>query len=177
MIKLTFFEKYNIPISWGTIIVGRKLKLVNNAFIEDFATKCLIQNDKLNNPNIIELAYGIKDDYLINQLLEKIVHDLKISLEENDEIWNIEKRKWRFMVSHEILNKNYSNKKILEAIESVYWDFDHPKEMNEFLIFMSHDPIEGYDFQKHSAEENFAFMVQRFKKFLLQEQQVLSTHN
>lgn len=71
MIKLSFFEKNNISISWDTVLVGRKLKLAGNIFIEDYATKYLIETNT-NNIKIIELAYGIKDDYIIDNILQKL---------------------------------------------------------------------------------------------------------
>lgn len=69
MITLLNFENNNIAISWKTILVGRKLKLVNSSFIEDFASQYLSEHYKLDNMNIIELAYGVKDEFEIDEKL------------------------------------------------------------------------------------------------------------
>ncbi len=92
MIQLNDFKKNNISISWKTIYIGRKLNLINSKFIEDFASQYLSEHYKLDNINIIELAYGLKDDFEINDKLEKLLEELNIKIEENSKEWNIEKK-------------------------------------------------------------------------------------
>lgn len=78
------------------------------------------------------------------------------------------------MVLQALLNQGYNNRKILDEIESIYCDFDHPEEMNAFLIYMPHAYDDGYNVEDHSVEENIAHIVKRFKDFLLREHKELS---
>jgi len=176
MIALTDFKENTIPVSWKTIYIGRKLNLINSNFIEDFATQYLIEHYKLDNINIIELAYGLKDDFEINDRLEKLLKELNIKIEENSPEREIEKRKWRFIKLQSLLYKNYCNSELIDAIENVYCDFDHPSEMNEFLIYMPPAFDDEYSFDNHSVEENLAHIIQRFRNFLVKEQLELSQY-
>lgn len=176
MIQLNDFKKNNISISWKTIYIGRKLNLINSNFIEDFASQYLSEHYKLDNINIIELAYGLKDNFEINDRLEKLLKELNIKIEENSTDWEIEKRKWRFIKLQSLLYKNYSNRELIDAIENVYWDFDHPNEMNEFLIYMPPASDDEYNFNNHSVAENLAHIIQRFRNFLVKEQLELSQY-
>ena len=173
MISLAYFQKYTISVSWKTVFIGRQLHLADKAFLTDFASQYLLDHYKLDNINIIELAYGIEDGLDIDETIKKILHDLQITLDELDQL-DIEKRKWRFLSLEQLTHQNCSNREILEKIESIYCDFERPEDLSEFIPYMPHAKDDTYDYKNHTAEENLAHLVNRFKKFLLQEQQNVS---
>lgn len=174
-ILLKTFKQNNIPITWKTIFVGRKLKLADNFLIEDFATDYLAEHYPLNNINIIELAYGVKDNFELDDILKKLTEDFKFELHEDTHDWDLEKRKWRFIKLKELHEKNFNDKKLLEEIESIYCDFDHEENLSPFITYMAPDIEEDYDYRKHTKEENFRRMIQKFENFLIAEQLKLST--
>lgn len=173
MIKLANFAKNNISVSWKTILTGRKLHLADKSFVKDFASQYLLDHYKLDNINIIELAYGLEDEFEINENIKKILNALKVNIDDLEQ-FNIEKRKWRFLMLEKLIHQNYSNKEILEKIESIYCDFEHPEDISEFILYMPPAKDDDYDYKNHTAEKNLAHLVNRFKKFLVQEQKIVS---
>lgn len=155
------------------IIHRRQLRLVDKSFVKDFASQYLLDHYKLDNINIIELAYGIEDELIIDETIKKVLHDLKITIDDSDQR-DIDKRKWRFLSLEKIIHRNHSNNEILEKIESIYCDFEHPEDLSEFILYMPHAKDDNYDYKNHTAEENLARLVDQFKKFLLQEQEIIS---
>lgn len=178
MHKLLFlFNENNIPISWKTVLVGRKLKLADNLFVEDFATNYLLENSTFQNLSLIELAYGVKNEFDVNDILNKIYQDFAISIDEETPEWDIEVRKWRYLLLKQLTTEKYNNRKLLDEIESIYCDFGHSEDLEIFILYMPSPATHGYDFAKHSAQENITYLVNHFCQFLDKEQHELSSKN
>lgn len=165
------FKENNISISWKTIIVGRKLGLANASFIEEFATDCLINNSKIKNQYIAELASGITDNFEIDQLLSKISQSMNIILDEESIEYDAEIRKWRYVVLVQLLDKKYGNEDLLQKIEEIYADFDYPEDMRNLIYYI---PSGTFDPTKFSREECLQRLVNLFNEFLIKEQRELS---
>lgn len=172
MINSTFFKENNIPISWKTIIVGRKLGLVDNKFIDEYATNYLLEHYKIDNPYILELASNLNDDFEINNNLEKLTQNFNITTEEIADKSSIEHRKWRYILLKNLTMKNYSNMQLLRKLEEVYCDFEHPEDMISFIPYMPY-PEDTYDFKNHTPDENREHLIQLFYQFLEKEKQEL----
>jgi hypothetical protein len=171
---LKIFKEDNINVTWQTIIVGRKLGFVTAKIIEDYATDYLIENYKTDNIMIIELAYGIIDDFKIDVTLQTLADTMHANVEEDSEEWQAEKRKWRYIELKKVQDARLNDEEYLQKIESIYCDFGHQEDLARFVVYMPSDPNDHYDFQKHSREENLHYLVKLFNNFLIEEQHELA---
>lgn len=168
------FKENHISISWKTIWVGRKLKLADSSFVEDYATDYLLEHSATQNLSLIELAYGVKNEFDVNDILNKLYKDSAIFIQEDFEEGNLEVKKWRYVVLKQLVSKNYDNKRLIDGIETIYCDFEHPEDLAPYVSYMSTGLCCGYDFTHHSLHENHNHMVHHFYEFLKDEQKILS---
>ena len=167
---LQLFQKSKIPLTWKSIIVGRKLGVATNEFIEAFAVEYLIQHPSVHNLDINELAYGIPDTYQgnldINELLEKIVYSFSLKIPQKETvIWNLESRKWRyFLLKKASLEKNTENE-LEDAIENIYCKFEHPSELEQFIPHLSQRSSENVNKEEYNKS-----LLDRLNQFLKKEE-------
>lgn len=74
------------------------------------------------------------------------------------------REKWLFIKLHEISQSNLSNKEILNRIETIYADFNYPREIENFVAYMP--PQDNYNPAAHSKEENEIRLISLWKKYL-----------
>jgi hypothetical protein len=146
---LQFFKNHALPLTWQSLIVGRKLKLASHDFIEAYATEYLMVNPLEKCLDSNELAYGIPDTYqgniLINELLEKITVRLKLEIpQERSPLWFHEARKWRFMLLKKAFIEITDEQKLQEKIEDIYCKFEHPENLEQLCEHNALPPTEEY---------------------------------
>lgn len=135
------FIKNGIPYGWETVYVGYLLKILSSKEISLYATEYLLQSPTCTNQYIVELAYNAQENK-IEQYLKKILTGLYYSpIEKGSARWEIEKKKWRYFRLQSMLCVTKDIYQIIEAIESIYCEFDYPEDMNSFI---SYNPESGF---------------------------------
>lgn len=120
--------------SWLTIYVGYQLNFLSHSEISYYARDYLLKNADCTNQYIAQLAYEADKDNT-ERCLVKILTYLKYPpIEKDDKLWNLEKRKWRFYILKSITSAN-DVEKLINEIESVYCDFEHPNDMNSLIHY------------------------------------------
>jgi hypothetical protein len=168
-LELKVMREHNIPYSWETIYVGRKMNLLKPEVVEHYALEYLENNPKCTDPYIAELAFGAQDTE-INDILEKIFKDLNLKLPKpGDIIWNIEKRKWRYLVLNDLLEK-YQEKieEFLRKFDEVYCDFDHSEDMEPYV---STAPVSELYNDVKTEKEYLETRLNEIKKFIEDERE------
>ncbi|KAA6450396.1 DUF2247 family protein [Bacillus swezeyi] len=165
----------NINYDWKTLYVGLKLGLIESSDITDFAVEFLTSNPESNNQNIIQLAWGDNDiDYA--RILENLIKDSNVNdLFPGSDVWNFEKRKWRFgilMYFKKIYQDDFGE--LLNKVAEVYADMEYPEDMDSFINYLT--PTDGYNPSLHSQEENTARLINLFNMFLNKEKQYLKNN-
>jgi len=167
-ISFQFFKECKIPLNWKTIFIGRKLGLLDNTFVEAFATEYLIMHPSSSNFDINELAYGVPDTYKGNldllELLEKITTTLYLEVPQKDsDSWNNESIKWQYVLIKKALVEAKSEKELQERIEDIYCSFEHPTQLEQFIPWKPN----------WRSDNIHTTLSDRLDHFLKNEQQVL----
>jgi len=171
-IFVDIFKQNKIKHDWTTLYVGLELNLIKYSDIMRYAVGFLTNHPETSNQNIILLAWGGDDiDYkslLKNILKESHINDFKVA----SDVWEFEKRKWRFGMLAYIKMKHLDNdEKLLNKVVEVYADFNYPEDMESFINYLP--PKDGHDSLQYSKDENVARLINLFNDFLNKEHQYL----
>lgn len=160
---LEFFKKYMIPYSWATLYVGRQLSLVDWRELENYAAEYLEHDTSCKDSCIAELAYGV-DESQSDELLKKILKTMNQQLEKDCPLWNVEKRKWRYLLLQKLKEMLHDPFNFSQGYRNIYAHFGYPEDMWDFLYNVS--PTDGYT---HSLEKNIKIDETKLDAFLAKE--------
>ena len=168
---MDIFKQSQISYDWKTVYAGIKLDLLKPSEISSYAVELVTRRSEINDQNFIQLAWGENPDneIVLIRLLEELgVQDLDLDAD----IWQIEKRKWRFALLASLKMKYPDNlKELLNQVADVYADFDYPEDMEGFINYLS--PPNGFDPSRYTKEENIVRLITSFNEFLTKEQHFL----
>ncbi|MBU8773147.1 DUF2247 family protein [Cytobacillus oceanisediminis] len=171
-ISVDIFKHNKINYDWRTLYVGMKMDVIKINDITNYAVEFLANHHEINNPNIIQLAWGGEDiDY--ECLLENILNDSNIKeLNLDSDVWEIEKRKWRFGILAYLNIKHQDDyEELLNKIAEVYADFNYPEDMDSFINYLT--PQDNTNPSLYSKEENITRLINLFYDFLNKEHRCL----
>ncbi|WP_252188076.1 DUF2247 family protein [Bacillus subtilis] len=94
----------------------------------NYAVEYLMNHPGVQREEILELAWGDKDD-----IEEAILNILRV---EENSFYAIEKRKWRYVILLEVKSK-YSDHgiELLSKLAEVYADMNYPEDMAGFIHY------------------------------------------
>ncbi|MBP3041819.1 DUF2247 family protein [Bacillaceae bacterium Marseille-Q3522] len=161
-----------INFDWKTLYVGLKLGLISYSDISKFAIEYLESHTDSNNQYIIHLAWD-NNDSDCDEILMNVLKESKVNhLFPDSDVWQLEKRKWRFYILSYLKNMYQSDfDELLNKIAEVYADMDYPEDMDNFINYLT--PKDGYNPSQYSHEENVARLIKFFNNFLNKEQSYL----
>ncbi|MEK3933818.1 DUF2247 family protein [Sporosarcina sp. FSL W7-1349] len=168
MCLMDIFKQNQISFDWKTVYAGVKLDLLKPSEISSYAVELLTHHPEIDDPNMIQLAWREEEtDYemvWIRLLKELGVQDLDLDAD----IWQIEKRKWRFALLAS-LKMEYPDdlEELLSQVAEVYADFDYPEGMESFINYLP--PPDGFDPSRYTKEENVVRLFTLFNEFLNKE--------
>lgn len=167
---LRIFRENNINISWISIFVGYILKIINKDDVSLFAEIYLSEHE--NCDYLISELILNNDE--CNEILKKIIKKSFNRIpNENEEIWNFEKQKWRFGLLVKLRSENLNIVDLLYRIADIYVQFGYPNDMENIIYYLP--PTDGYDPIKHTKNENYERLIRLFNDFLKREQLILKT--
>lgn len=170
------FKQNKIKYDWITLYVGLKMDLIKYNDIVSYAVEILTKHPDNSNQNIIQLAWGGNDiDY--ESLLVDIINESHINdLNSDAEVWQFEKRKWRFSILA-YLKMKYQNdfEGLLNKVAEVYADFNYPEDMDSFINYL--EPKDGFNPSQYSKEENVVRLMNLFNDFMNKELHYLKNDN
>ncbi|EWG08815.1 DUF2247 family protein [Cytobacillus firmus] len=166
-ISMDIFKQNKIKYDWKTLYVGFKLDLIMYSDIVNYAAKFIAEHPDTSNQNIVQLAWGGENiDYeslLVDILKDSHINDFNL----DTDIWQLEKRKWRFGILAYLKRKYQENfEELLNKITEVYADFNYPEDMDSFINYL--EPKDGYNPSKYSKEENVIRLINLFNDFMNQ---------
>ena len=162
MYALDIFKKNNIDYSWETILIGRKLEFLLPEEVSKYAVEYLIINPDCVDSNITELAYGVPERD-IDVMLEKALKNLRINIQKDGPIWNLEKRKWRYCIL-KTLEKSFSFESFFNAFEIIYADFGYPEDMGDFLYNVPINEIsQTQEYYIETTKKEFKIFLEKEK--------------
>lgn len=168
---LDIFKISDIPYSWNTIYVGKKLHILKPSAIADYAVEFLMQHPEIIDSNLAQLVLSINDKE-INEAVEGFFKTLNLPKKDSPE-WNLEKRKLRYCIL-EFLRKTSSKFNQFDKIKSVYEDFGYPEDMRKFIY------IEGENIPKYeqlSTEEYDAMWEKELELFIKKEKEAVKNQS
>ncbi len=169
---LSIFRENNINISWVSIFVGYTLRIINKDDVSLFAEIDLSEHDNCNYL-ISELILNKDDcDEILKKIVEKSFNRIP---NENEEVWNFEKQKWRFGLLVKLSSEHLKIVDLLYRIADIYAKFGYPNDMENIIYYLP--PTDGYDPIKHTQNENYERLIRLFDDFLKKEQLILKTSN
>lgn len=175
-ISIDIFKQNKIKYDWKTFYMGFKLDLIKYSDIVNYAVEFLTEHPETSNQNIFQLAWG-GDNLDYESLLVDILEDSHINDFSMDmDIWQLEKRKWRYGTLAYIKIKHQEDfGELLNKITEVYADFNYPEDMDSFINYL--EPKDGFIPSQYSKEENVIRLINLFNNFMNQEQDYLQNHN
>ncbi|MCY9265341.1 DUF2247 family protein [Bacillus haynesii] len=175
-ISIDIFKQNKIKYDWKTLYVGFKLDLIKYSDIVNYAVEFLTKHPETSNRNIIQLAWGGDNiDYeslLVDILTDSHINDFNLDAD----IWQLEKRKWRFGILAYLKMKHQEDfEELLNKITEVYADFNYPEDMDSFINYL--EPKDGFIPSQYSKEENVIRLINLFNDFMNQELEYLQNDN
>src|SRR5699024_9980365 len=171
MLSLTLFYRKGLPFlnEHGLFVIS----IYTNYFTLS-AIDFLKKHPHTDNQNIIHLAWCEADmDY--ESLLEDVLKDFHTT-NLNAEVWQCEKRKWRFGTLVYLKMKYQDDlEELLNQVAEVYADFNYPEDMDSFINYL--EPNDGFNTSKYSKEENLMRLINLFNKFIYKERHDLQNNN
>ncbi|QRZ94963.1 DUF2247 family protein [Bacillus subtilis] len=163
---LNTFKVHYVNYDWKTLYVGLKQGWINKIEVMNYAIEYLMNHPGIQQEEILELAWGDKDD------IEETILNI-IRVEENS-FYAIEKRKWRYVILLEVKSKyNDHATELLGKLAEVYADMNYPEDMEGFIHYQpSHN---GCNPHLYSYEKNINRLCNLFQAFLVKEKQ--NIHN
>lgn len=175
-ISVDIFKQNKIKYDWKTLYVGLKLDLIKYNDIVTYSVEFLTKHPDISNQNIIQLAWGGDDfDYeslLVDILKESHIDDLNLDAD----VWQFEKRKWRFCVLSYLKMKHQDDfEGLLNKVAEVYADFNYPEDMDSFINYLK--PKGNFNPSQCSKEENVIRLINLFNDFINKEHHYLQNDN
>ncbi|WP_111291160.1 DUF2247 family protein [Bacillus safensis] len=166
--SIEVLKTYNIHYDWKTIYVGINLDLISYVEISKYAVEFLTNHTECENSLILELAWGAGNPDEDYRKLQMLLVELNNNLVEEDDQWDIEKRKWRYCITSHLKELNgTSHEKLLDELSEVYADFGYPEDMEPFIHYMR--PSNDYNPLLYSKEKNINRLLSLFEEFLQKE--------
>jgi hypothetical protein len=175
-ISVDIFKRNKIKYDWRTLYVGLKLDLIKYSDIVNYAVEFLTKHPDISNQNIVQLAWGGDDiDYeslLVDILKESHINDLNLDAD----VWQFEKRKWRFGILTYLKVKYQDDfEGLLNEVAEVYADFNYPEDMDSFINYL--EPKDGFNPSQYSKEESVIRLINLFNHFMNKEYHYLQSDN
>ncbi len=112
------------------------------------------------------------ENLLVDILKESHTNDLNLDAD----VWQFEKRKWRFGKLAYLKMKHQDDYEgLLNKVAEVYADFNYPEDMDSFINYL--EPKDGFNPSQYSKEENVVRLINLFNDFLNKEHQYLQNDN
>ncbi|MEC1581626.1 DUF2247 family protein [Bacillus subtilis] len=161
-IALNTFKVHHVNDDWKTLYVGLKQGWINKIEVMNYAVEYLMNHPGVQQEEVLELAWGDKDD-----IEEAILNILRV---EENSFYAIEKRKWRYVILLEV-KSNYSDHamELLSKLAEVYADMNYPEDMAGFIHY--HPFNNGCNSHLHSYEKNINRLCNLFQDFLVRKKQ------
>ncbi|MED4079458.1 DUF2247 family protein [Halalkalibacterium halodurans] len=175
-ISVDIFKQNKIKYDWRTLYVGLKMDLIKYSDVVNYAVEFLTEHPDISDENIVQLAWGGADiDY--ESLLVDILKELHINeLNLDAEVWQLEKRKWRFGILAYLKMKHQDDlEELLNKVAEVYADFNYPEDMDSFINYL--EPKDGFNPSQYSKEENVTRLINLFYDFMNKEYHYLQNDN
>lgn len=156
--------------------MGLKLDLIKYSDIVNYAVEFLTEHPDISDQKIVQLAWG-EDDIDFESLLVYILKESHINdFNLDDDIWQLEKRKWRFGILAYLKMKYQEDfEGLLNKITEVYVDFNYPEDMDSFINYL--EPKDGFNTSQYSKEDNVIRLINLFNDFMNQEHHYLQNYN
>ncbi|CAN2251497.1 DUF2247 family protein [Bacillus subtilis] len=161
-ITLNTFKVHHVNYDWKTLYVGLKQGWINKIEVMNYAVEYLMNHPGVQQGEILELAWGDKDD------IEEVL--LNIIRVEQNSFFAIEKRKWRYVILLEVKSK-YSDHatELLGKLAEVYADMNYPEDMEDFIHYQPSN--NGCNPRLNSYEKSINRLCNLFQDFLVKEKQ------
>ncbi|WHY24377.1 DUF2247 family protein [Bacillus velezensis] len=161
-ITLNTFKVHHVNYDWKTLYVGLKQEWINKIEVMNYAVEYLMNHPVVQQEEILELAWGDKDE------IEEAILNI-IRVEENS-FYAIEKRKWRYVILLEV-KSNYSDHatELLGKLAEVYADMNYPEDMEDFIHYQPSN--NRCNSCLYFYEKNINGLCNLFQDFLVKEKQ------
>lgn len=175
-ISIDKFKHNKIRYNWRTLYVGLKLDIIKYSDIVNYAVEFLTKHPDISNQNIVQLAWGGDEiDYeslLVNILKESHIINLNLDAD----VWQFEKRKWRFVILAYLKMKHQNDfEGLLNKVAEVYANFNYPEDMDSFINYL--EPKDGFNPSQYPKEENVTRLINLFNDFMNKEHHYLQNGN
>ncbi|MCY8717923.1 DUF2247 family protein [Bacillus sp. S10C12M] len=152
-ITLNTFKVHHVNYDW-------KQGWINKIEVMNYAVEYLMNHPVVQQEEILELAWGDKDE------IEEAILNI-IRVEENS-FYAIEK--WRYVILLEVKSK-YSDHatELLGKLAEVYADMNYPEDMEGFIYYQPSN--NGCNPLLYSYEKNINRLCNLFQDFLVKEKQ------
>jgi len=160
------FLRNRVNLSWSDALWGYERQMIGWPVIVDLAT------DKIgagsNDPFEIEIA-GIQkgENHQVGELLRKLA-----SLEHRTDK-KLSQHKWLYLNLAWILENKANILDPLAEVETIYANFDYPKEIEGFVRYMP--ATDGYNPSQHSKSENEQRLFEKWQRYLCDAERQLAT--
>ncbi|MCY7762840.1 DUF2247 family protein [Bacillus spizizenii] len=161
-ITLNTFKVHHVNYDWKTLYVGLKQGWINKIEVMNYAVEYLMNHPVVQQEEILELAWGDKDE------IEEAILNI-IRVEENS-FYAIKKRKWRYVILLEGKSK-YSDHatELLSKLAEVYAVMNSSEDMEDFIHYQP--SYNGCNLRLYSYEQNINRLCNLFQDFLVKEKQ------
>ena len=147
------FIRKEIRLSWRDALWGYEWQLVGWGYIVDLAVEHVAQGS--DNPLELDLAwYGKSETQNIGDGLRKL------AMQEPETQGSQSREKWLFLVLSWLYETREEREAPLEDVASVYCDFDHPKEIEEFVHYLP--AKRGFIPRTRSQEANNEHLISKW---------------
>jgi hypothetical protein len=162
------FLHNRIHLSWNDVLWGYNRQMLGWSAVVDLATDRL--SGESNDPIEIELAGLQKSQaHQVGELLHKL------SEKEEAADADLTKRKWLYLTLSWLFENKKNVTDPLGEVETIYADFDYPKELETFVRYMP--VIDDYDPGQHSKAVNEERLFEHWRKYLHDAERQLGASN
>lgn len=176
-IKLSL-QKLNdlqIPYSWLTIFAGKKLNIITDQEISNYAADQLEHADDNSKKLLLNLAKYLDDPTIdptnFENDFKKSLHYLYPSIDITKELEH-ETKKWRYLFLKELAEANLENEKLFEALDNIYVLFNGPSDMANLVSYIPYNmPAK----QAYTEKECHEYRSKNLVNFLEKEKKILSS--
>ncbi|MCO4852536.1 DUF2247 family protein [Bacillus vallismortis] len=162
-ITLNTFKVHHVNYDWKTLYVGLKQEWINKIEVMNYAVEFMMEHPNVQQEEILELAWGDKDN-----IEETILNIIRVEI---DSFYAVEKRKWRYVIFLEIKLKYTNHVELLSKLAEVYADMNYPEDMEGFIYYQPSN--DAGNRHLHSYEKNINRLCNLFQDFLVKEKQYI----
>lgn len=154
-----------VHLMWAEVLWGYEHEFLNLSSVVEIAVNSLVESS--DAPLVIELAGLTEKDYWrVKEILRELSDDT------SSPTTGYEFKKWLYLVLDWIYTNLDSFADPLAKVEEVYADFNYPQEMEQFIRYMP-ETDSSYDPSKHTLEENYQRLYQKWREYLIQAKKEL----